>query len=140
MIEKYNQIYEALKNFINDNQNYNTRVVKNYTSTSTKFPIISCQLSNLMDTDFCTVDMIERHEEMYLTIEVYTQNKIINGEEIASQDINDELTELIMKFFSSIRMKKTLCRIIPNADNNILRRTIQYQGLVSSARGNIIRR
>ena len=140
MINKYNEIFEDLKNFVVANSGYTPRVVKNYTSTSTYFPIISCQLSNLLDTDFCTIDMIERHEEMYLTIDIYTKNKTIYGEEIASQLINDELTELVMKFFSSIKMKKTFCRLTPNADTSITRRTIQYQGLISSARGNIIRR
>lgn len=140
MIDKYNEIFKELQAFIVTNSKYNPRVVKSYTSTSTYFPIISCQLSNLIDTDFCTIDMIERHEEMYLTIDVYTKNKTIDGEEIASQLINDELTELIMKFFGSINMKKTLCRLTPNADTSITRRTIQYQGLIGSARGNITRR
>ena len=140
MINKYNQIYQDYKEFIVEKSQYNPRVVKGYTSTSTYFPIISCQLSNLTDTDYCTIDMIEKHEEMYLTIDIYTKDKTIGANKIASQLINDELTELTMQFFSSINMKKTLCRIIPNADQDITRRTIQCQGLISSARGNIIRR
>ena len=140
MIDKYNEIFQNYKDFIVERSKYSPRVVKDYTSTSTYFPIISCQLSNLMDTDFCTIDMIERHEEMYLTIDIYTKDKTIDGEKIASQLINDELTDLTIQFFSSIKMKKTLCRLTPNADTSITRRTIQYQGLISSARGNIIRR
>ena len=140
MIDKYNEIFQNYKEFIIAKSKYQPRVVKDYTSTSAYFPIVSCQLSNVVDTDYCTIDMIERHDEMYLTIDVYTKNKTINGEEIASQLINDELTELTMQFFSSIKMKRTLCRLTPNADTSITRRTIQCQGLVGSARGNIIRR
>lgn len=140
MIKKYNDIFQEYKEFIIAKSQSNPRVVKDYTSTSTYFPIISCQLSNLMDTDYCTIDMIERHEGMYLTIDIYTKDKTIGDNKIASQQINDELTELTMQFFSSINMKKTLCRPTPNADTSITRRTLQYQGLVSSTRGNITRR
>lgn len=140
MIKKYNDIFQEYKAFIIAKSQSNPKVVKDYTSTSTHFPVISCQLSNLMDTDYCTIDMIERHEEMYLTIDIYTKDKTIGDNKIASQQINDELTELTMQFFSSINMKKTLCRLTPNADTSITRRTLQYQGMISSARGNITRR
>ena len=144
MINKYNQLFKELKEFIVANSNYDTKVVKNYTSTSAYFPIISCSLSNYTDTDFCTIDMIEKHQEMYLTIDIYTKNKTTGNlsasEIIASQEINDELTELVIEFLSSKNMKITLCRLTPNADTSITRRTIQCQSLVSLARGNIIRR
>lgn len=140
MIEKYNEIYQNYKKFIVAKSSYEPKVVKDYTSTSTYFPIISCQLTNVVDTDYCTVDMIEKYDEIYLTIDIYTKDKTIGANKIASQLINDELTELTMQFFSSIKMKRTLCRLTPNADTSITRRTIQCQGLVSHTRGNIIRR
>lgn len=140
MINKYNELFDDYKSFIVDRSIYSPRVVKNYTSTSAYFPIISFSLSNLVDTEYCTIDMIEKHEEMYLTIDIFTKNKTVDGNECASQLINDELTELTMQFFNSKKMKKTLCRLTPNADTSITRRTIQYQGLIGTARGNIIRR
>ena len=144
MINKYNQLFKELKEFIVANSNYNAKVVKNYTSTSAYFPIISCSLSNYNDTDFCTIDMVENHQEMYLTIDIFTKDKTIGNlsanETFASQEINDELTKLVNDFFNSKKMKMTLCRLTPNADTSITRRTIQYQGLVSLSRGNIIRR
>ena len=144
MINEFNELVKELQAFVTAHSLYQPKVTKNYTSTSTYFPIISCQLSNFVDTDYCTIDMIENHEEIYLTIDIYTKNKTIGdvsvNETFASQQVNDELTELTIQFFNSIKMKRTLCRITPNADTNITRRTIQYQGLVSSTRGNIIRR
>lgn len=140
MIERYNEIFKEYQKYITDNSNYDARVIKTYTSTSTKFPIISCQLSNFIDTEFCTIDMIEKYEEMYLTIDIYTQDKNIDNSTLASQLINDELTNLTIKFFESKKMKRTLCRLTPNADKSITRRTIQYQGLVSRYNKNITRR
>lgn len=140
MINKYNEIFQEYKQYITENSQYSPRVVKTYTSTSTYFPIISCQLSNFTDTDYCTIDMVEKYEEMYLTIDIYAQDKNIDGIKFASQLINDELTELTIQFFNSKKLKRTLCRLTPNLDKDITRRTIQYQGLVSAYRNNIIRR
>lgn len=140
MIEKYNDIFQDYKGLITGSSSYEPRVVKSYTSTSTYFPIISFQLSNITDTDECTIDMIEKHTELYLTIDIYTKDKTINENKIASQIINDELTSLTLKYLEISNLKVTLCSLTPNADTSITRRTIQAQGLVSSARGNIIRR
>lgn len=140
MINIYNELFKEYQEFIQNNSSYNPRVVKTYTSTSTKFPLISCQLSNFVDTDYCTLDFIEKYDEMYLTIDIYTKDQNVDTNKIASQLINDELTDLTIKFFEKKKMKRTICRLTPNADTSITRRTIQYQGLVSNTRGNIIRR
>lgn len=140
MIEEYNEIYKKCKKYMEENSNFEPNITKNYISTSTKFPTIALQLSNFMNTDYCTNDKIEKYDEMYLTIDIYTKDKTIDNEKKSSQEINDELTNLIIKFFEIINMKITLCRLTPNADNNITRRTIQVQGLVSRFNKNIIRR
>jgi len=140
MIDKYDDIYEQYKKFITNRSIYNPVVVKSYTSTSTRFPIISLQLSNFIDTDYATIDMIEKYEQIYLTIDIYTKDKTVDNVKKASQEINDELTKLTIEFFNSIKMKRTLCRLTPNADTSITRRTVQYQALVSTYRKNIIRR
>ncbi len=140
MIEKYEEIIDDYKKFIESHSQYNPRVVKYNTNTSTYFPVVCCYLSNFIDTDYCTIDKIENHQEMYLTTEVYTKDKTKDNETIASQVINDELVKLTMEFFNRLNLKMTLCRITPNLDTSILRRTMQHQGLVGLARKNIIRR
>lgn len=140
MIDKYELIFQDLKKYVESNSQYNVRVVKNNTNTSPYFPIVVCQLSNITDTEFCTIDKIENHREMYLTNDVYTKDKTINNEKIASQVINDEITKLIIKYFENINMRLTLCQMTPNLDNNILRRTIHHQGLTSLTRNIMVRR
>lgn len=140
MIDKYEEIYQELKSYVESNSQYNVRVVKNNTNTSSYFPIVVCQLSNINDTEFCTIDKIENNKEMYLTNDVYTKDKTINGSKIASQVINNEITNLIIEFFDKINMRMTLCSITPNLDKDILRRTIQHQGLISVSRNKIVRR
>lgn len=142
MIDVYDKIFEQYKQFIENNSQYQPRVVKNNTNTSTYFPIVSCILSNNIDTDYCTIDMIERYEEFYFTIDIYTKDKNDGASgTIASQVISDELTRLTLQFFGEkLRMKKTLNRPTPNLDTSILRKTIQYQCLIGNVRENIIRR
>lgn len=140
MIDKYEEIFDRYKKFIEENSQYNARVVKYNTNTSTYFPIISFVLNNNIDTDYATNDKIEYYEGFYFTIDIYTQDKIVGSIKTASQVINDELTKLTIKFFGEMNMKRTLCKPTPNLDKSILRRTIQYQCLIGNARGNIIRR
>ena len=72
MIDKYDEIFDAFKEYIETNSKYNAKVVKYNTNTSTYFPIITCVLVDNKDTDFCTNDKIEFYEAHYFTIDIYT--------------------------------------------------------------------
>lgn len=141
MIDKYEEIFDRYKKFIEENSQYNARVVKYNTNTSTYFPIITCVLSDNKDTDYCSIDKIERYESHYFTINIYTKDKKTNDGVVASDLVNKELCKLTTYFFGEImNMKKTLNKPTPNLDTSILRRTMQYQCLIGNVRGNIIRR
>lgn len=141
MIDKYEEIFDRYKKFIEENSQYNARVVKYNTNTSTYFPIITCVLSDNKDTDYCSIDKIERYESHYFTINIYTKDKKTNDGLVASDLVNKELCKLTTYFFGEImNMKKTLNKPTPNLDTSILRRTMQYQCLIGNVRGNIIRR
>ena len=142
MTDKYDEIFDRFKKYIENNSQYGARVVKYNTNTSSYFPLITCVLSDNTDTEHATVDKVEYYEAFYFTIDIYTKDKT-KGPNIvtASQIINDELSKLTMKFFGEeLNMKKTLNRPTPNLDASILRKTIQYQCLIGNVRGNIIRR
>ena len=140
MIDKYEEIYARFEAYLKSNSQYNAKVVKYNTNTSTQFPLVTFVLDDNKDTDNCTNDKIEFYEAHYYIINIYTKNKNRNGEVIASQVINDELTKLTIQFFNQLNMKRTLCKYTPNIDTNVLRRTLNYQCLMGNARGNIIRR
>lgn len=140
MIDKYEEIYARFKQYIESNSQYNAKVVKYNTNTSTRFPLVTFVLDDNKDTDNCTNDKIEFYEAHYYIINIYTKDKNRNGEVIASQVINDELTKMTIQFFNQLNLKRTLCKYTPNLDTSILRRTLNYQCLIGNARGNIIRR
>ena len=140
MIDKYEEIYARFKQYIESNSQYNAKVVKYNTNTSTQFPLVTFVLDDNKDTDNCTNDKIEFYEAHYYIINIYTKDKNRNGETIASQVINDELTKMTIQFFNQLNLKRTQCKYRPNIDTSILRRIISYQCLIGNARGNIIRR
>lgn len=144
MIDKYEEIFDAYKSFIETKSVYGAKVVKYNTHTQTYFPLINC-LCNITDTDECTNDKIEYYKAFYFTTKIYTKDKniIINNvsTKVSSQVINDELTKLTIQFFGDmLNMKITLCKPTPNLDNDILTKTIQCQCLIGNIRTNIIRR
>ena len=51
MTDKYDEIFEVYKNFMESKSQYGVRVVKYNTNTSTYFPLITFELSNRVDTD-----------------------------------------------------------------------------------------
>lgn len=141
MIDKYEEIFDRYKKFLEENSQYSPKVVKYNTNTSPYFPVVVLTLSDNKDTNYCTNDKVEFYEEFYFTINIYTKNeKKGNNIVVASQIINNELTKLTILFFDSLNMKRTLNRPTPNYDDEVLRRTIQYQCLIGNIRGNIIRR
>lgn len=140
MIDKYEEVFDRYKKFIEENSQYNARVVKYNTNTSAYFPLITCVLSDNKDTDYCTLGKEEFYESHYFTINIYTKDKTISSEKISSDVINKELCKLTTYFFGEMNMKKTLNKPTPNLDQSILRRTMQFQCLIGNVRGNIIRR
>ena len=137
MTEKYDLIFDAYKDYIETNSKYSARVVKYNNNTSTYFPLVTFIQSDNRDYNTRTCKDIDYFEDFYFTIDIYTKNKVVNGETIASQVIDKELETLTTKFFKNF--DKTLNRPTPNLDTSIFRRTMQYQTTLGN-RGNIIRR
>lgn len=139
MTDKYDEIFEVYKNFMESKSQYGVRVVKYNTNTSTYFPLITFELSNRVDTDNKTYKDIDNYEKYYFTINQYTKNKKKGAVMIASQEIDKELEELTLEFLHKFNLKITVNKPTPNLDTSIFKRTIQAQGEINS-RYNIIRR
>jgi len=139
MTDKYDEIFEVYKNFMESKSQYGVRVVKYNTNTSTYFPLITFELSNRVDTDNKTYKNIDNYEKYYFTITQYTKNKKKGAVMIASQEIDKELEKLSLEFLHKLNLKITVNKPTPNLDTSIFKRTIQAQGEINS-RYNMIRR
>ena len=139
MVDKYDEIFEAYKNFIKSRSQYDVEVVKYNTNTSTYFPLISFELSNRIDTDTKTYKNIDNYEKYYFTINQYTKTKKVGTKMIAPQVIDKELEQLTIEFLHKLNMKITADKPTMNLDTSIFKRTIQAQGEMNG-RYNIIRR
>lgn len=141
-MKEYELIFDKYKEYLQENSQYSPIVVKYSSNTVSKFPTVVCTLSNWINTDNATVDMLEYYDEYYFTINIYTKDKT-KGTNIVttSQVISEELSELTTQFFEKIlNMKRTRHSPQPNLDTSILRVVIQYQCLIGNVRKNIIRR
>ena len=139
MVDKYDEIFKAYKNFMESKSQYEVRAVKYNTNTSTYFPIITFELSNRVDTDIKTYQNIDNYEKYYFTINQYTKAKKVGGKMIAPQVIDKELEQLTIEFLHKLNMKITADKPTMNLDTSIFKRTIQAQGEING-RYNIIRR
>lgn len=139
MTDKYDEIFEVYKNFMESKSQYGVRVVKYNTNTSTYFPLITFELSNRVDTDNKTYKNIDNYEKYYFTITQYTKNKKKGAVMIASQEIDKELEKLSLEFLHKLNLKITVNKPTMNLDTSIFKRTIQAQGEINS-RYNMIRR
>lgn len=137
MTEKYDLIFNAYKEYMEKNSQYGVRVVKYNNNTSTYFPIITLTQQDNRDYNQKTCKDIDYFEEYYFTIDIYTKNKVVDGNTIAAQVIDKELETLTSKFFKNLN--KTGNRPTPNLDTSVFRRTMQYSCTMGN-RGNIIRR
>ena len=140
--DTYKLIFNDYKEYIESNSQYSPNVQKYYRNTKPKFPLVICNLSDNTDSDDCTLGKEEFYEHFYFTITIYTKDKTQGANVVVpSQVISEELAELTMKFFGEKKKKKkTANKVIPNMDEDILRRVIYYQGMVGNTRLNIIRR
>lgn len=139
MTDKYDIIFDYYKKYIEDNSKYSARVVKNNKKASTYFPIITFQQSNNTGLDNNSLYNIDYYEAFYFTINIYTKNKGEGAKLVPAEVIDKELQTLTSEFFNKIDFKKTQNQTIPNIDDSIYRRVMQYQCEIGN-RGNIIRR
>lgn len=140
MIDKYEELYQEYKSFINNKSTTNTKIVKYNSNTSAFFPLISFKLSNITDTNNITLKKIEFYNNMYITVDIYTKDVVktitSNGEEVvktySSNTISKELVELTILFFQKKNFYMSSCRPTPNLDTNIMRTTMQFQASVGN--------
>lgn len=125
-IDFSNQVYRDVKKFISENDTYETRVRNKSLKESDKFPLITIteddNVNELVDTKF-----LESTDKIYLTVNIYAQDKAVGNTTVSNVNIARELAALVDKVIGrKYRMIRTSCRPTPNLDNTIYRITMKY--------------
>ena len=133
----FNDIYLEYKSFIEENSQYNPRVVKDFTYKSSTFPVVHFKHEDSYETRNRTLDQIEYYDNEDFTINIYAQDK----GSLSRNVILDELTNLTQIFMGLHKnMRRSSCKNLPNLDTDVGRRIIKYKCRWNNVYGNIWRR
>ncbi len=133
----FNQLYLEFKQFIEENSQYQPRVVKDFTFKSTYFPIVDFKHDDSYETRNRTLDQLEYYDNEEFSITIYAQDK----GNLSRNVIIDELTKLTHTFMGLHKnMRRSYCRSIPNLDTDVGRKIIKYKCRWGNVYGNIWRR
>ena len=133
----FNQLYLEYKQFIEENSQYNPKVVKEFTYKSTYFPIIDFKHEDSVETRNRTLDQIEYYDNEDFTINIYAQDK----GSLSRNVILDELVNLTHTFMGTYKnMRRSSCKSLPNLDTDVGRKMMKYKCRWNNVYGNIWRR
>lgn len=126
-IDVYDNIYKALKEDINNKFDYEVYVTKLPLQATDKFPQIAFTEED-NSLNFGTTKLEETVSRLSYEVNIYTQDKNINGNMVSRVEIARNLMQEIDFVLSNkYKMRRISCRPTPNIDVNIYRITMRYQ-------------
>lgn len=122
----YETIYSDLKQYISKNSIYQPKCVKYKPNEISLFPLMTC-VEGKSEHSFTT---LKYTDEIYsydiMEINVFAQNKTVNGEQISGMTIKDEIISHIRKYFRDVyKLNVKVTPNAPNLDNSI------YRGIIN---------
>lgn len=132
-----NQLYEEIKKYVEQNSEFNPRVVQKSLKQSDKFPLITIleddNINSLISTDFK-----DKTDEITITINIYAEDKVFGNKTISNVNIVKELLILVDRVCNKYKMRRTQCKPTPNLDENIYRITTKYTKKIISNKNILI--
>ena len=125
MPEVYDQIFQYAKKYIKEKSKYSPKVLKD-TPPDKTFPLIIIReiRDDLYDEN---LDKTDQRFNIGYEIEIYTMNK----GKVTKQEIANELIKLVNDVFDvQYGLRRTLNQQIPNADNDVYRHNMRFEGKV----------
>lgn len=121
-----NRVYADLKEYIEKNSRYSTRVLKKSLKQTDNFPlIIITQDDN--SNELITTDFKESIDKIYFSINIYAQDISYNNITVSNVNVAEELACLVNQIMQKqYKMKRTSCKPTPNLDDTIYRITMKY--------------
>lgn len=125
-------LYPELKEYIEENNDYDAKVTKAYPQTSKVFPIIPIKLLPITNR----YNNLNYGEETYsfgVEIEVFAMDKVIEANKVSRKTICDDLVKLIVEYIKEhYHFTIRVTHDVPNADTNIYRNLIRLTGTLDT--------
>lgn len=117
MEEKYIDIefyiYDLLKKYLEENSRFTPKIFLKAPKQLTTFPTIIFKETNRTEnTKYKTLDYSQTVHNVTNTIEVYTQDMIIDGVKYASKIVMSEIKYLLFEFFKNIGFTINSCNLV----------------------------
>lgn len=154
LTNKYDEVFEVLYGYLNDESKYEPLVTKNAPLRSTKFPVVEIKSRELPFAE--TTRQEEWVNRIEVTINIYAIEKVmtktitkeINNEsvtetvsyKVSSLEIVNELMGLIDKAMMEMNFTMTENNEVENADKNVYRRLLEYTAGVNGLNNKLMRR
>lgn len=95
-------IFKKLKAYLTNKSNFSPYVFNDIPKNLAVFPTITFEESvNTQNLGATTLDRTETVNNITYTIEIYTKDMVINGQEYSKKEITNELKYLIFDFFQA---------------------------------------
>lgn len=133
----FNDLYLEYKQFIEENSQYEPKVVKDFTYKSAYFPVVDVKHENSSDTYNRTLDQIEYYDDEEFSITFYAQDKGSLSRNVIIDEL-EHLTHIFMGIHKN--MTRTYCKNLPNLDTDVGRKIMKYKCRWGNIYGNIWRR
>lgn len=126
MVNKLHELYEEtfsnLKQYISDNSIYNPECKKVKPNEIAKFPLVTC-VEGEYEYSYTTLN---HTDEVYIynlmEINIFAQNKEIDGTLVSGITIKDEIRSHIERYFQNeLRLKVKTVPNAPNIDDTVYR-------------------
>lgn len=122
----YENIYSGLKQYISEKSIYTPKCVKYKPNEISLFPLVTC-VEGKSEYTFTTLNYTD---EIYtydiMEINVFAQNKTVNGQQISGMTIKDEIISHIQRYFKEVyKLNVKVTPNAPNLDDSI------YRGIVN---------
>lgn len=137
VVEKFYEetFYSNIKQYIENESIYKPLVIKSETLVSNVFPIIPIKL--LKSTNqFTTLSYDETRYDFNIEIEIYSQDKTINGQKVSKKAICHEIAEKIVDYLNeNYRVNLTIELDKANIDSSVHRSSIRLTGVLDTKLG-----
>lgn len=128
-------IFPRLKNYVEENSIYNPRVTKTMPQESKVFPIVPIELLPVI----IKCNSLSYGEQTYkfgIDINIYSEDKTIDGIKVSKRTICNEVTNHIVDYFANnyhVTIQFKLDAI--NADSNVHRNYVRITGKLDTKYG-----